>query len=84
MTSNIINLTQFLFILTLLIYIVDLKDKNRILKIKEVDLIDEYLDLQTDNFNSIEYTNSLEDEIKILSSCCANRGLTAKDSEYGD
>ena len=82
--NNIINVTQFLFILTLLIYIVDLKDKNKRLESKEVELIDEYLDLQTDNVNSIEYTNSLEDEIKILSSCCANGSLTAKDSEYGD
>lgn len=73
-----INLTQFLFILTLLIYIVDLKDKNRILKSKEVELIDKHLDLQMDNSKLLDHINLLDDEIKILSPCCANEGLNPK------
>lgn len=84
MTNRIINLIQFVFILFLLIYLVDLNDNYKRLESKEAELIDKYLDLQMDNASSIELTNSLEDEIKILSSCCANGGLTAKDSVYGD
>ena len=76
--NNMINLTQFLFILTLLIYIVDLKDKNRILKSKEVELIDKHLDLQMDNSKLLDHINLLDDEIKILSPCCANEGLNPK------
>jgi len=84
MNSKIINLVQFLFILFLLIYIVDLDDKSKKLKIKEVKLIDLYLDLQDNNSKSLDHINKLDDEIKILSSCCANGGLTTKDLEYGD
>lgn len=84
MTSKIINLIQFLFILILLIYIVDLNDKYKRLESKEVELIDQHLDLQMDDSKLLDHINLLEDEIKILSSCCANGGLTAKDSVYGD
>lgn len=79
MISKIINLVQFLFILTLLIYIVDLKYKNRKLESKEVELIDKHLDLQMDNSKLLDHINLLDDEIKILSSCCANEGLNPKD-----
>lgn len=78
MISKIINLVQFLFILTLLIYIVDLKYKNRKLESKEVELIDKHLDLQMDNSKLLDHINLLDDEIKILSSCCANEGLNPK------
>jgi len=78
MISKIINLVQFIFILTLLIYIVDLKDKNKKLESKEVELIDKHLDLQMDNSKLLDHINLLDDEIKILSSCCANEGLNPK------
>jgi len=84
MTSKIINLVQFLFILSLLIYIVNINDKNKKLKIKEVELIDQHLDLQIDNSKLLDHINLLDDEIKLLGSCCANEGLTAKDVEYGN
>jgi hypothetical protein len=84
MTSKIINLVQFLFILSLLIYIVNINDKNKKLKIKEVELIDQYLDLQIDNAKLLDHIKSQDDEIQILGSCCANEGLTTKDVEYGD
>lgn len=84
MTSKIINLVQFLFILSLLIYIVNINDKNKKLKIKEVELIDQHLDLQIDNSKLLDHINLLDDEIKLLGSCCANEGLTTKDAEYGN
>lgn len=79
MTSKIINLVQFLFILSLLIYIVNINDKNKKLKIKEVELIDQHLDLQIDNSKLLDYINELDEEIQILNSCCANEGLNPKD-----
>jgi len=78
MISKIINLVQFIFILMFLIYIVDLKDKNKKLESKEVELIDKHLDLQMDNSKLLDHINLLDDEIKILSSCCANEGLNPK------
>lgn len=83
-----LKLVQFFIILILLSSIIILRKniKNSENKHKQTEalLVDQYLDLQIDNSKLLDHINLLDDEIKILSSCCANGGLTAKDVEYGD
>jgi hypothetical protein len=83
-----LKLVQFFIILILLSCIIILRKniKNSENKHKQTEalLVDQYLDLQIDNSKLLDHINLLDDEIKILSSCCANGGLTAKDVEYGD
>lgn len=83
-----LKLVQFFIILILLSSIIilrkNIKNSENKHKEKEALLVDQYLDLQIDNSKLLDHINLLDDEIKILSSCCANRGLTTKDVEYGD
>ena len=88
MKTIVLNFIQFVFILVLLVCLVDLQDKNKKLisksKIKNTELVDQYLDMQIDNSKLLDHVNKLDDEIKILSSCCANGGLNVNDIEYGN
>jgi hypothetical protein len=83
-----LKLVQFFIILILLSCIIILRKniKNSENKHREKHslLVDQYLDLQIDNSELLDHINTLDDEIKILGSCCANEGLTTKDVEYGD
>lgn len=77
-----LKLVQFFIILILLSCIIilrkNIKNSEKNYKEKEAELIDKHLDLQMDNSKLLDHINLLDDEIKILSSCCANEGLNPK------
>ena len=78
-----LKLVQFFIILILLSCIIilrkNIKNSENKHKQKEAELIDQNLDLQIDNSKLLDHINLLDDEIKILSSCCANENLNPKD-----